>query len=978
MRFSRAVFLVALLAVGAPVAAQSGKKVLTQTDYDLWRSIAGSALSNDGQWVAYTIQPLVGEGELVVRNTKSGTEYKNTRGFTGRPPAPGMPAGRGAAAEEDGPPGPAVPPARFTADSKYVLFTVQPSRAEVEAAQVAARAARGRGPRPPEKNSLAIMSLADGKVTLLPGVRAFELAEKAGRYVAYLTQDTTTGNRAGGAGANGRAPQDSTNRTKNRKTFGTALVLRELATGSETRVEDVQSVDFNSDGSWLVYTVSSRGTPANDGVFLRSLADGRVAPVLTGVGNYRQVAFDRAGQQLAFVSDRDEYAAQAKPHFTLYFATVKVPAARPLVASNSIADGGAVADRGSLSFTRDGSVIQFSIAPVIPDSIPADSLADKAVYDLWHWQDPRLQSQQQLSLSRDRQRTLSGVYQIALNKFVQLTDDSYPTAVVSDNGKLALQNTGVPYMIESMWGEGATDIYLTDATTGTRKLIKQKSDGAGQLSPGAKFVTWFENKNWYAYSIVTGKTTDLTSKIGVHFENESNDTPSDPGPYGIAGWTTADGSVLINDKFDIWEVDPAGVRPARIVTDSVGRKSSTVFRLVTLDRDERFVDPAKPLLLRAVDDVSKASGYYQDKLGVVAAPAKIMMADKNVGNPQKARDAEQYLLTEQTFQEFPDLWTGGSLASLSKISNANPQQSQYRWGTAELVSWRTEDGYPIRGILFKPEDFDPSKKYPMVVYFYEQLTNTLHNYSPPSGRNIIIPSTYVSKGYLVFEPDIHYIDGYPGPSALKTIVPGVQSLIAKGFVKEDGVGIQGQSWGGYQTAYIVTQSNLFKAAMAGAPVANMFSAYGGIRWESGNSRTSQYEHGQSRIGGTPWEYPERYIENSPLFHADRINTPMLIMSNDADGAVPFQQGIEFYIALRRLRKEAYLVNYNGDQHNPTKRANQRDIDIKMQQFFDHHLMGAPMPDWMKSGIPMLKKGQDQLKPPVKATTTTSTSSSGSR
>src|SRR5262245_21496661 len=149
MRFSRAVFLVALFAVGAPVAAQSGKKVLTQADYDAWRPITGSSVSSDGPWVANTIQPLAGEGALGGRNTKSGTEYKTTRGFTGRPPAPGMPAGRGAGAgEEDGPPGPAVPPARFSADSKYLLFTVQPARAEVEAAQAAARGARGRGPRP--------------------------------------------------------------------------------------------------------------------------------------------------------------------------------------------------------------------------------------------------------------------------------------------------------------------------------------------------------------------------------------------------------------------------------------------------------------------------------------------------------------------------------------------------------------------------------------------------------------------------------------------------------------------------------------------------------------------------------------------------------------------------------------------------------------------------------------------------------------
>jgi dipeptidyl aminopeptidase/acylaminoacyl peptidase len=386
------------------------------------------------------------------------------------------------------------------------------------------------------------------------------------------------------------------------------------------------------------------------------------------------------------------------------------------------------------------------------------------------------------------------------------------------------------------------------------------------------------------------------------------------------------------------------------------------FRVVNLDREDRFIDPAQPLLLRAVDDETKASGFWQDRLGVNAQPTKIVMVDRNVGSPQKARNADQYMLTMSTFTEFPNLWTGSRLDQMTKISDANPQQSEYRWGNVEIVSWLNMDGVPVRGLLYKPDDFDPSQKYPMVVYFYEQHTNGLHGYSTPTGRNVINAPVYVSKGYLVFMPDIYYTDGYPGPSAVKTIVPGVQMLIQKGFVKEDGIGIQGQSWGGYQTAYVITQSNLFTAAMAGAPVANMTSAYGGIRWESGNSRTSQYERGQSRIGGSPWEYPTRFIENSPLFYADRIETPLLMMHNDNDGAVPWQQGIEMYIALRRLNREVYLINYNGDAHNPRRRANQRDMDIRMQQFFDHHLTGAPMPEWMKNGIPYLRKGSDQVIP----------------
>ncbi|MEX1184788.1 MAG: prolyl oligopeptidase family serine peptidase [Gemmatimonadota bacterium] len=985
MRCFRALIVVAFAAVVTPASAQAPAssrastaeravaRVLTQTDYDLWRSIQGATLSNDGRWVLYTVQPLVGEGELVVRSTATDTEYRHTRGFTGRPPAPGIPGGGGPGEEEEEEEG-GGPAARFSSDGRFVVFLVEPSRMDVEAAE----RDPGRGSAQP-RNSLAIMRLADGQVTFLPDVGSYGMAEESARYVAVLLEPDSAAARPG-AQDSARAPNvaaaepggvprpvagDSSGRAAGRrKVYGSTLVLRELATGEETRVADVVSFRFNRAGTWLAYAVSSR-TPANDGVYLRSLTSGAVTAVLTGPGNYRQLGFDRAGEQVAFVSDRDEHGSE-QPRFTLYHATIASPPARALVTSDGVAGGQSVADRGQLGFTRDGTGLLFSIAPPSLDSIPADSLADKAVYDLWHWRDPRLQSQQQLSARRDRQRTYTGVYHLAAGRFVQLTNDSFPSVSLSDDGRIGVTSTNVPYAVESMWGDGGTDVYLVDALTGARTKVLARASSEATLSPAAKYLTWFNEGRWFAHGIASGTTVDLTGPTGVQFDQETHDRPSTPPAWGVAGWTRDDASVLVYDRFDIWELDPVGVRAPRVVTDSVGRRSGISFRVEQLDPEERFLDPARPLLLRAVDDETKASGFWQDRLDADSPPTRITMMDRSVGSPSKARNAEQYLVTQSTFREFPDLWTGPQLDRLTRISNANPQQSEYRWGTVEIVSWLNTDGVPVRGLLYKPDDFDPAKKYPMVVYFYEQHTRGLHNYSAPSGRNVINAPVYVSKGYLVFMPDIHYTDGYPGPSALKTIVPGVQYLIAQGFVKPDGVGIQGQSWGGYQTAYVITQSNLFSAAMAGAPVANMTSAYGGIRWESGNSRAGQYESGQSRIGGSPWEFPTRFIENSPLFHADRIRTPLLIMHNDNDGAVPWQQGIEMFIALRRLGREAYLINYNGDAHNPRKRANQRDMDIKMQQFFDHHLTGAPAPDWMVVGIPFLVKGRDQLVPPTAA------------
>jgi dipeptidyl aminopeptidase/acylaminoacyl peptidase len=376
------------------------------------------------------------------------------------------------------------------------------------------------------------------------------------------------------------------------------------------------------------------------------------------------------------------------------------------------------------------------------------------------------------------------------------------------------------------------------------------------------------------------------------------------------------------------------------------------------------IDPADPLLLHATNLETMASGFYQDRLGTTRAPEKLVMEDVAYSTPVKAAHANEYLLTKSTFQMFPDLWVGPSVTKVTRISDANPQQKDYNWGSVEMVHWTSLDGVPLKGMLFKPENFDPHKKYPMITYFYEKLSNTFNSYVPPNGRNVINYTHYVSNGYLVFVPDIVYETGYPGPSSVNCVVPGVEMLLARGYVDPKGLGIQGQSWGGYQTAYIITQTHLFSAAMAGAPVANMTSAYGGIRWGSGLARSFQYEVGQSRIGKSLIEAPQLYIENSPLFWLDRVTTPLFIMSDDMDDAVPYYQGIELFVGMRRLGKEVYMISYNNDVHNPASRANQKDIAMRMQQFFDNKLKGAPAPDWMVHGIPYVAKGRGQLATPA--------------
>ncbi len=630
-------------------------------------------------------------------------------------------------------------PAQITVDSRHAVFLAYAPMAEFEAAR---RARRPAAQQP--RASLGVMNLANGQVTNVPRVRSFRLARESGQYLVYLLEPD--------------APRDSSaarnvadSISRRRREYGSTLVIRNLGDGSEERIADVTTYAIDDSARVLAYTVASR-TPQSDGAYVRTLATKLTATLMAGEGDYKSLVLDRAGSQVAFVSNREEFRS-ARPRYALYHASVRAPSATLIAAPGSV-EGLSPSDRGRTDFTRDGSAIIFAVAAPALDSIPADSLADKAIFDLWHWKDPRLQPAQKLTVARDRDRTFMAVHALRTKKTLRLTNDSVPQAAVSDDARVALLSTNEPYAVEAMWGEGGSDVALTDLATGKVTPVVKRLEFNAQLSPGAKYVTWFADAQWHAYNVATAQTRSLTGALkGVRFDQETHDSPGTAPSWGLGGWTKDDRSVLIYDRWDIWEVDPAGTRAPRVLTDSAGAKSHMIYRVIDTDPEERFIDAAQPLLLRAFNDDTKASGFYRESFNAAGAPERIVYGDRNYGNPTKARKADQWLLTQQTVSEFPNLWTGPNLASTAKITDANPQQSQYKWPSVELVNWVSGDGTPLKGLLYKPEDFDAAKKYPMVVYYYEMLSDGLHNYNAPAGRNTVNPSVYTSLGYLVFFPD---------------------------------------------------------------------------------------------------------------------------------------------------------------------------------------------------------------------------------
>jgi dipeptidyl aminopeptidase/acylaminoacyl peptidase len=960
----------------------TGKRPLTYDVFDTWKSIQGTTLSRDGEWLAYALTAQGVDGELVVRNLTTGQEFRHPRGTN----------------------------PQITPDGKFVVFSIAQSKADEEKEREAERrrssraqregggegrgegqGARGEGgqsERRQPRTHAGIMTLATGQVATVERIGNIGLPEESSTWVALHRASAAGGGRGGrggrgggragapqaGRGQRGEEAREDGTRGK-RKDPGADLVLRNLVTGAETTIPLVSHFAWNRDGSWIAYGISSQNAE-EDGAFARQMRDGSVIALHKGKGNYKGFGFDEAGKQLAFLSDQAEYDKDVSPYRLYYWKPGDSLAAEIVsAATRGIAQGMVVSDQSEPRFSEDGLRLYFGTAPPPSPPAPEDAPEPRQV-DIWHWEDPHLQPMQRVRAQQERNRNYRAVLHMPDRRLVQLATTDLPTVNPGRDAARAIGTSDLPYRREASWDTTYNDVFTVDLKTGERRKFLEHWRGTPTMSPGGRYVMYFDENeaDWFTLRLSDGVKTNLTAKLGINFWREDHDTPNLPGAYGTPGWTADDRSVLLYDKYDIWEIRPDGSNP-RMITNGAGRKQQIVFRYRSLDPDEETIPTDKPLLLSANDDATESTGFYRVAYSGNAAPEKIVMVDKAFGQVIKAKNADRVVTTLARFDEFPDLWvTDTNFRDLKKVSNANPQQAEFIWGKSELMRYRNADGKLLRAIVTKPDNFDPAKKYPMMVYIYEDLSEGLHSYRAPAPGTSINISRYVSNGYVVLQPDISYDTGYPGESAEKCVIPAVNAVVAQGFIDPERIGIQGHSWGGYQITHLITRTDMFAAVQAGASVSNMISAYGGIRWGSGMSRAFQYERTQSRIGAPPWDAPLQFIENSPIFWVEKVKTPYLSIHNDEDDAVPWYQGIEFFSALRRLGKEAYMFVYNGEPHGLRNRDNMKHWTVHQDEFFDHYLLGKSKPEWMQKGVPFLERGKrdvtDMFRPKVNTTTTT--------
>jgi dienelactone hydrolase len=987
-----------IVATAGPLSAQptTNKKPLTFADFGNWRSTSGVTLSRNGEYLAYVVGSENNDGEAVVRHVASGKEFRF-------PPANGTAYGGGAP--------------QFTPDSKRVLLPQTPTKAALKKAKDDKAKAEDT-----PKNGLALVDLASGKeIDRIADVGVARVAGEGSGFLIYRHQsppkeDAGAPAAKGKGGGKGKIPLAG--KTDTARDGSTDLLIRDLTGTSDRVLEEVSEYSLSDDEKTLVYVVSSK-TDRKNGVYAMNPRFGTAAtPVKAGPGRYSNLTWDEKQSRLAFFFDDSRVpAAHVAPPPHLPGGSVAVPAplppapavpsrwrvlvwdryskadptgltrapavpagaglatvVTPVVAASApsgpppalmevlgpdapgIKKGWELSEK-ALSFSLDGTKLYVATAPERGPAPPADDVQ----LDIWHWKDSEIQPMQRVRAPIDRNRTFGGVVLLDTKKFRQLSDDGVSVSE-PETGDWAIASDNRKYRptLGFVWPLPA-DYSFVNVRSGESKPVLTGTTFGPSLSPHGKYLLGFDGKDWFTVSVPDGKRVNLTAKLKVKFFDEEHDTPDAPSSYGGGQWTADGKFVLVSDRFDIWKLAVDGSSAENLT--QVGRGLNVRFSILRPRspedrRPERTIDLTKPLLLGAVNLVTRDTGFYRLEPG--ASPKLLLMGSRWYGAPIKAKDADVYLLSVQTFSQAPDLYvTTPDFHELKRVTEINPQAKNFNWGTAELIKYASADGIPLQGVLIKPENFDPSKKYPMVVYIYERLSQNLHQFRVPAAGTVMNPTFYASNGYLVLMPDIAYTVGAPGQSSLKCVLPAIQAVADKGFLDEGAIGIQGHSWGGYQIAYMVTQTGRFKAACAGAPVSNMTSAYSGIRWGSGLPRQFQYEQGQSRIGASPWEAPMKYIENSPVFMADRVKTPLLMLHNDRDDAVPWYQGIEYFLALRRLGKEVYLLNYNNEFHGLREKATQRDYTVRMFQFFEHHLKGKPAPDWMTKGVPFLDREKDK-------------------
>lgn len=880
----------------APVATQvSGKRPLEIADYRHWRTIGDETLSDDGRWVAWTYSRVRGDDTVHVRTVDGARSHIVAR---------------------------ASDP-RLSADGRWLAYTLVPPFEEVEALE-------REGDRVPRRAGL--LDLETGDTLAWDDADAFGFSETGRQFWVKKRGDSEADHN------------------------GTDLILRHLDEGYEELLASVDEMGFNESGSHFAYTIDAAGGDGN-GLYLMDLATGARRALDNSSDRYARLTWSEDGGSVASLLGSAPEGKTERENRLLAFTGIAAgssPIRFELTAgADGLRDGWVLSEKGRLVFDDDASTIFVGTRPQEDEleDWPDDGLA-LADVNIWHWQDDRIQSQQQRQLNADRNRTYVAAVHLDDMRLVHLADERMRTVEITEDGEWGIGRDDRNYV--SDWKPDHADYYRVDTGSGQRTLVLEGHLRTLALSPDSEnFLYWKDGDVWN-YRIDDDRHVNLTESAPVDFTNFEYDRFGEKPPHGVAGWTRDGEAVLLYDRFDTW-LQPLDGRTATALTQGYGAENQIRLRHVDTDPDDDFIDLSEPVLFEAFGQFTKRAGFFEldgDDLN------ELTFEDRRFSRPLKAENAERYLFTVETWQEFPDLWvTDGDFGDRERMTTANPQQNEYLWGSRILFDYTTDDGIPLQGTLAIPETYQPGDRLPMIVRFYEKDSQNLHAYPTPIYRHQPNFAGVVSRGYLLMQPDVHFRIGSSHSDMLEAVEAATRKVIELGYADPDAIGLSGHSYSGGGGAYIATRSDMFAAVAHGAAPINLVSEFNQLFVGSGQNNHSYDIYGQGRYATDPYADFDLYWDQSPISGVETMNTPVLYLHGESDPTVNWEQGLEWYNALRFLGKPVIWLSYPDEGHGLSKLENRIDFQYRLRDFFDHHLRGEPAPSWMTEGVSQVDKAR---------------------
>lgn len=920
--FARRCLAAAVTALTAAMAAAPGlsaqeKPTLTPADYGQWESLGSYDLDPTGRWLAARIQRTDETVEVRLRRADGSGDALVLAHATGP---------------------------EFSGDGRWLAYLKGVSPQEAEKA------------KKPVHNKMGLVDLSSSRDTVLFEARTFAFRHD-GRWLAvhgYPASDTV----------------------------GADLMILDPATGAQTLLGNVDDFAWQDEGGLLALTLRTASGSGN-GVALFDPATGVLRTLDAGDVRYRALTWRDASAQLAVLRSVEKEGLEDASHDVLVWDDVtrnRGPRVLSGMGRDELADTLRITEHAGIVFDEEGRTVFVGVRPWEPDpeakdadtgegeaaetaedtgeaeaseDAPDDDVAPADV-QVWHWDDDEIIRAQEVYAARDARRTYLAAWHMDGDRLVVLGDDLNEEVELVAGGRWGLVADITPYHVQRRFNDRVADWYRVDPSTGARSLLGREVRWGVSTGPEGRYAVFHDGERWVSVALASMERTPLAEGSGAEFIRslEEYDYPGPRPPWGVGAWADDESVAYLYDEHDVWRVPLDGSEAVRLTR---GAEEGRQYRVTHPDPEARLygreptgVDPEEPLWLNVQDRATKATGYAR-----VARPGDVdvlLLEDAQVYGLRKAESASRFALRMERWDDSPDVFVGGAaLSDLTQVTRTNPFQDDFAWGRTELVSYTTDAGHRLQAILAYPAGFEEGKKYPLILYQYERLSDGLHRYYTPSERRYYNYQVWSQQGYFVLMPDIVYEPGRPGPSALDAVEHALDAAVATGHVDPDRMGLIGHSWGGYQAAYLPTRTHRFAAAVAGAAITDFISFPGEIHWGPGLPEFGHWETGQARMAVPPWDDLEGHLESSPVNFIDNLETPVLLMHGDADGVVDFRQGQEYYNYARRAGKRVAMLVYPGADHGLRKKEQQVDYHRRILQWFAYWLKGEPAQDWILNG-----------------------------